>query len=53
VTVNLVDNKPAEVEVTSRGTIMIQGGAGTGYRVREDLIEKITVRKQTIRADGK
>jgi len=42
-----------EVEVTSRGTIMIQGGAGTGYRVREDLIEKITVRKQTIRADGK
>jgi O-succinylbenzoate synthase len=39
-----------EVEVTPQGTIGIQDVPGTGYRVREDLIEKLTVRKETIRA---
>src|SRR5580700_2542032 len=39
-----------EVEVTPQGTIRIQDVPGTGYRVREDLIEKLTVRKETIRA---
>jgi len=38
-----------EVEVTREGTILIRDEPGTGYRVREDLIEKLTVRKETIR----
>ena len=38
-----------EVEVSSQGTIAIKEEPGTGYRVREDLIEKLTVRKQIIR----
>jgi O-succinylbenzoate synthase len=41
-----------EVEVTPQGTIVIRDEPGTGYRVREDLIEKLTVRKETIRAGG-
>jgi O-succinylbenzoate synthase len=39
-----------EVEVTPQGTIMIRDEPGTGYRVRQDLIEKLTVRKEMIRA---
>jgi len=39
-----------EVEVTPQGTILISDEPGTGYRVREDLIEKLTVRKETLRA---
>jgi O-succinylbenzoate synthase len=39
-----------EVEVTPQGTIVIRDEPGTGYRLREELIEKITVRKETIRA---
>jgi O-succinylbenzoate synthase len=39
-----------EVEVTPQGTILIRDEPGTGYRVREDLIEKLTVRKETFRA---
>jgi O-succinylbenzoate synthase len=39
-----------EVEVTAQGTILIRDEPGSGYRVREDLIEKLTVRKETIRA---
>jgi o-succinylbenzoate synthase len=42
-----------EVEVTPRGTIVIRDDPGIGYRVREDLIEKLTVRKETLRAEGK
>ena len=38
------------VEVTPQGTILVRDQPGTGYRVREDLIEKFTVRKETIRA---
>jgi o-succinylbenzoate synthase len=38
-----------EVEVTPQGTIIIRDQPGTGYRVREDLIEKLTTRKETIR----
>ena len=40
------------VEVTPRGTIPVRNQPGTGYKVREDLIEKLTVRKQTITANG-
>jgi o-succinylbenzoate synthase len=39
-----------EVEVTPQGTIVVRDEPGTGYRVREDLIEKLAVRKETIRA---
>ena len=39
-----------QVEVSPQGTIAVRDEAGTGYRVREDLIEKLTVRKQTVRA---
>jgi len=42
-----------EVEVSRDGLIAIRDEAGTGYRVREDLIEKLTVRKEMIRTgDG-
>jgi O-succinylbenzoate synthase len=38
-----------EVEVTPQGMIAIRNEPGTGYRVREDLIEKLTQRKETIK----
>ncbi len=38
-----------EVAVSPQGTIPIQDVPGTGYRIREDLIEKLTVRKETVR----
>ena len=38
-----------EVEVSKDGFIAIKDAAGSGYRIREDLIEKLTVRKETIR----
>jgi O-succinylbenzoate synthase len=37
-----------QVEVSSDGFIRISDEPGTGYRIREDLIEKLTVRKQTL-----
>jgi o-succinylbenzoate synthase len=39
-----------EVEVSPQGMITISDQPGTGYRIREDLIEKLTVRKETLRA---
>jgi o-succinylbenzoate synthase len=39
-----------EVEVTSHGTITVSEEPGRGYRIREDLIEKLTTRKETLRA---
>ena len=42
-----------EIEVTPQGTIVIRNEPGTGYRVREDLIEKLTVRKETLRPASK
>jgi O-succinylbenzoate synthase len=41
-----------EVEVSSEGTISVPDASGTGYRVREDLIEKLTVRKETVVASA-
>jgi O-succinylbenzoate synthase len=38
------------VQVTPQGTIAVSDDPGTGYRIREDLIEKLTVRKQTVKA---
>ena len=39
-----------EVEVSSDGMIAISDQPGTGYQVKPDLIEKLTVRKETLRA---
>ncbi len=36
-----------EVEVTPHGTILVPKGAGLGYAVRRDRIERATVRKNT------
>lgn len=37
-----------EIEVSARGTINVSGAPGTGYAVMKDLIEKLTVRTETI-----
>jgi O-succinylbenzoate synthase len=39
-----------EVQVSSQGTINVNNAPGTGYRIREDFIEKLTVRKETLRS---
>ena len=39
-----------EVTVGATGTIKVSDEPGTGYKVREDLLEKLTVRKETIRS---
>ena len=39
-----------EVEVSPQGMIPISNKPGTGYRVKPDLIEKLTVRKETLKA---
>ena len=41
-----------EIEVSARGTIAINDQPGTGYRVREDLIEKLTARKEEVRREA-
>ena len=38
-----------EIEVSKQGTIKISDAIGTGYKVREDLIERLTVRKEELR----
>jgi o-succinylbenzoate synthase len=38
-----------EVEVSSRGLIPISQKAGRGYEIKPELIEKLTVRKETLR----
>ncbi|HZC23988.1 MAG TPA: o-succinylbenzoate synthase [Candidatus Binatia bacterium] len=39
-----------EVRVSPQGMIAVSAAPGTGYRVKSDLIEKLTVRKETLRA---
>jgi O-succinylbenzoate synthase len=39
-----------EVTVSAEGTIAVSDEIGRGYAIREDLIERLTVRKETIRA---
>ena len=39
-----------EVEVSPQGMIAISHQPGRGYRVKTDLIEKLTVRKETLRS---
>lgn len=39
-----------EVEVSAQGFIKIPSAPGRGFNLRADLIEKLTVRKQTLRA---
>jgi o-succinylbenzoate synthase len=38
-----------EVQVLPNGTIPVRDEPGTGYAIKEDLIEKLTVRKETLR----
>ena len=38
-----------EIEVSSRGTIGVHDVAGTGYEVRTERIQKLTVRAETLR----
>ena len=38
-----------EVVVSPQGTIAISDQPGTGYRIKADLIEKLTVRKEVVR----
>src|SRR5262249_28776426 len=38
-----------EVTVSPQGTIRVPDAAGTGFRVKEGMIEKLTVRKETFR----
>jgi o-succinylbenzoate synthase len=40
-----------EVEVSAQGFIKVPDTPGRGFKLRPDLIEKLTVRKQTLRAD--
>lgn len=39
-----------EVEVSARGMIAVSNQPGRGYVIKEELIEKLTVRKETVRA---
>lgn len=39
-----------EVEVSSQGFIPISQKTGTGYEIKPELIDKLTVRKETLRA---
>ena len=38
-----------EVEVSPSGMIAISDQPGTGYRIKEEMIERLTVRKETVR----
>lgn len=38
-----------DVQVTPQGTIAVKDEPGTGYKVREDLIRKLTVREETFK----
>jgi o-succinylbenzoate synthase len=42
-----------EVQVSPQGMISVSDQPGTGYRIKQDLIEKLTVRKETLRAARK
>lgn len=39
------------VKVSSKGTITISDEPGTGYEIKEDLIERLTVRKEVLRPE--
>jgi O-succinylbenzoate synthase len=41
------------VEVSQQGLIKVPNMPGRGFKIKTDLIEKLTVRKQTIRAAEK
>ena len=39
-----------EIKVSGRGTIAVSNLPGRGYEIRKELVEKLTVRKETIRS---
>ncbi len=40
-----------EVEVSAKGTITASDEPGRGYRIRDDLVQRLTVREETLRGD--
>ena len=42
-----------EIEISAQGMISVSDKPGIGYRIREDLIEKLTIRKEIVRAGQK
>jgi O-succinylbenzoate synthase len=38
-----------EVKVSAQGYLSVSDAPGTGYQVREELIERLTVRKETVK----
>jgi O-succinylbenzoate synthase len=41
-----------EIEITTRGTILVGNAAGTGYTPKSNLIEKLTVRREVVRTQA-
>jgi len=39
-----------EIEVSAKGTIVVSNKMGLGYEIKKDLIDRLTVRKETIKA---
>lgn len=39
-----------EIEVSRKGMIAVSNEAGLGYAIKTDLIDKLTVRKETLRS---
>jgi len=39
-----------EIEVSANGTIVVSNKMGLGYEIKKDLIDRLTVRKETIKA---
>jgi len=39
-----------EIEVSPKGAITVSNDAGLGYKIKTDLIDKLTVRKETLRS---
>jgi o-succinylbenzoate synthase len=37
-----------EIDVTARGTIAVSDSPGRGFRIKEDLVERLTVRKEML-----
>lgn len=41
-----------EIQVTKRGTILVSSSVGTGYTPKPKLIDKLTVRRETVRTNA-
>jgi O-succinylbenzoate synthase len=41
-----------EIEVSPSGTIAVSDAPGTGYAIKKDMIEKLTIRKDIVRGQA-